>query len=151
MNMNQFDPILAAPDAPALNLGSSKLHHRISSDATKGAFSVVEFVAAPGEGVGTHVHENEEELVYLLSGEIEVTLGDQKLRVQRGGCALLPRKIPHGFKNVGTEESRLLAVLLPGRLDQFFVKLSEELATNRPHEDAIQALCRQYGLQFLEN
>lgn len=144
-------PILSAPNEGAeLNIGSSRLAHRIRSDQTGGAFSVVEFVSAPGEGVGVHIHQHEDELVYLLEGQIEVTLGDQTVSVPRGSCALLPRGIPHGYTNTGSEPSRLLAVLLPGALDGFFVGLDKELSTDRPHEEAIAALCARYGLGFLE-
>lgn len=145
------EPVLSVrDDAPTLNLGSSKLLHRVRSDQTHNAFSVVEFISEPGEGVGTHVHENEEELVYLLQGQIEVTLGDQTMTVPQGACALLPRNIPHGYKNTGDIQSRLLAVLLPGNLDQFFVRLNQELSTKRDHEGAIGELCEQFGLSFIE-
>ena len=120
--MITMEPILSAPGAaPVLNLGSSLLAHRVRSEQTGGAFSVVEFLSQPGEGVGLHIHENEEELVYLLEGRIDVTLGEQSMTVETGACALLPRGIPHGFVNSGTSTSRLLAVLTPGRIDEFFV------------------------------
>lgn len=134
--------------APVLNLGSSRLLHHLPSSHTMGAYAAVEFVSAPGESVGRHIHENEEELVYLVQGRIEVELGDDKLIAETGTCALLPRGIPHGYRNIGDAESRLLAILLPGRLDGFFSNLSREFAEDRPHEDAIATLCGQYGLRF---
>ncbi|RME08641.1 MAG: cupin domain-containing protein [Bacteroidetes bacterium] len=145
--MSILSPILSSPEkATRLNLGESHLIHRIRSDQTGGALAVVEFVSGPGEGVGLHIHQNEDELVYLLKGEIEVTLGDQKLGVTEGACALLPRNIPHGYTNVGKDTARLLAVLLPGGLDQFFVQLDHVLATQQDHQEAIGALCRKFGL-----
>ncbi len=144
-----IEPILSlASDATALDLGSTTLRRRIGSDQTDGEFSVVEFISQPGEGVGLHTHTREDELVYLLEGTIEVALGDQTMTVGQGTCALLPRNIPHGFINRGERPSRLLAILLPGRLDQFFVELSRELAIDRSHETAIEALCAEYGLTF---
>ena len=149
--MPKQDPVLSAPNsASVLNIGSAKLVHRISSQATHGAFSLVEFVSEPGEGVGLHVHEHEEELVYLLEGQIEVTLGDQSMAVQQGTAALLPRGIPHGYVNTGKGPSRLLAVLMPGRLDEFFVGLDKELGTDRAHEEGISRLCAAYGLTFVD-
>ena len=133
---------------PVLNLGETKLVHLIPSEKTGGAFSVVEFVAQPGKGVGVHVHEHEEELVYLLQGQIEVSLGGQKMTATEGTCALLPRNIPHGFTNTGKTTVRLLAILLPGKLDNFFVKLDEELSVNRDHEKIIGELCAKFGLSF---
>jgi len=150
--MPDTQPILAIPEnATVLNLGSSKLLHHIRSDQTHGSFSVVEFVSEPGEGVGLHLHESEDELVYLLQGQIEVMLGDQVITVDQGACALLPKNIPHGYTNTGNEPSRLLAVLLPGALDQFFVALDKELTTDRDHDTHIGELCQRFGLSFLEN
>jgi quercetin dioxygenase-like cupin family protein len=133
---------------PVLNLGETKLVHLIPSEKTGGAFSVVEFFAEPGKGVGLHVHEHEEELVYLLQGQIEVSLEGQKMTATEGTCALLPRNIPHGFTNTGKTTVRLLAILLPGKLDNFFVKLDEELSVNRDHEKIIGELCAKFGLSF---
>ena len=149
--MSALQPILSAPgESPALRIGESSLIRRIQSCQTGGAFSVVEFISPPGTGVGTHVHEREDELVYLLQGQVEVTLGNQRMTVPAGACALLPRGIPHGYVNTGTTPSRLLAVLLPGDLDGFFVGLNEELASERDHAAGIAALCERFGLRFLQ-
>lgn len=148
--MPKHDPVLSAPSsAPALNLGGgTTLARRITSKQTHGEFAVVEFISDPGGGVGLHVHQHEDEFVYLIDGEIEVTLGDQTMIVPRGACALLPRGIPHGYINRGREQSRLLAVLMPGRLDEFFIELDAELAADRPHDEHIGALCERFGLEF---
>ncbi|MEC9373838.1 MAG: cupin domain-containing protein [Planctomycetota bacterium] len=149
--MPKQDPILSAPGQTApLNIGASSLVRRIRSDQTRGEFSVVEFVSPPGEGVGAHVHEREDELVYLLEGEIEVTLGENSMKVPTGACALLPRGIPHGYVNTGAAPSRLLAILMPGKLDEFFVALDRELALDREHDGPITELCGRFGLTFLE-
>jgi quercetin dioxygenase-like cupin family protein len=147
---NQAPILSSSSSAPILNLGETKLAHLIPSSQTDGRVSVVEFIAEPGKGVGLHVHAHEEELVYLLQGQIEVTLGGQKMTVHEGACAMLPRNIPHGFVNTGTKTVRLLAVLLPGKLDEFFVKLNAELATEHSHEAPISALATEYGLTFPE-
>jgi quercetin dioxygenase-like cupin family protein len=150
--MSTLSPILSAPnDSPTLNLGSSTLAHRIQSSQTNGAFAVVEFISEPGQGVGLHVHQREDELVYLLEGSIDVTLGDSTMNVSEGACALLPRGIPHGYVNTGATPSRLLAVLLPGSLDEFFVGIDRELGLDRAHEAHIGALCERFGLTFVEN
>ncbi|MCZ6790381.1 MAG: cupin domain-containing protein [Candidatus Dadabacteria bacterium] len=50
--------------------------YKAKSGDTNGVFPVIEIVSPPGKGVSLHIHELEDELVYLLDGEIEVTLGD---------------------------------------------------------------------------
>jgi Uncharacterized conserved protein, contains double-stranded beta-helix domain len=67
-------PILVPPGGgEKLNIAGSPISHKVKSKDTNGVFSVMEFVTPPGKGVALHVHEREDELVYLLEGEIEVT------------------------------------------------------------------------------
>jgi Cupin domain len=81
----------------------------------------------PGQGVPLRVPTHEDELVYVVDGQLEVTLGDQKMTATAGVLALLPRGIPRGFTNTGGIPSRLLDVILPGTFDNYFVALP-----NRP-------------------
>ena len=118
--MKEFrqEPIVVLPNTgEELNIAGSQTFHKIKSKDTNGVSSVMEFVTPPGKGAALHVHEREDELVYLLDGEIEVTLGDQKMKAIPGVMALLPRGIPHGFTNIGSKPSRLLDTILPGLFD----------------------------------
>jgi quercetin dioxygenase-like cupin family protein len=144
------EPIVVLPKSgDELNIAGSQTFHKIKSKDTKGVFSVMEFVTPPGKGVALHVHEREDELVYLLDGEIEVTLGDQKMKAVPGVMALLPRGIPHGFTNIGNKPSRLLDTILPGLFDNYFVELAALFAAGDPSEEQIDALSRKYRIKYL--
>lgn len=144
------EPVVVLPDSgEQLNIAGSKTLHKVKSSATNGVFSVLEFVTPPGEGVAVHVHEREDELVYLLEGEIEVTLGNQKMKAVPGVMALLPRGIPHGFKNIGNKPSRVLDTILPGQFDNYFVELAALYAAGDPAEKQIDALSIKYGIKYL--
>ena len=146
----QQEPIVVPPDSgEELNIAGSQNFHKIKSKDTNGVFSVMEFVTPPGKGVSLHVHEREDELVYLLDGEIEVTLGDQKMKAIPGVMALLPRGIPHGFTNIGNKPSRLLDTILPGLFDNYFVELAALFAAGDPSEEQIDALSRKYRIKYL--
>jgi mannose-6-phosphate isomerase-like protein (cupin superfamily) len=72
MKESQQEPIVVLPNTgEELNIAGSQTFHKIKSKDTNGVFSVMEFVTPPGKGVALHVHEREDELVYLLDGEIE--------------------------------------------------------------------------------
>jgi len=143
-------PVVVLPGSGGqLNIAGSQTFHKIKSGATNSAFSVMEFVTPPGKGVALHVHEREDELVYLLEGEIEVTLGNQKMKAVPGVMALLPRGIPHGFTNTGNKPSRLLDTILPGQFDNYFVELAALYADGDPSEEQIDALSRKYRIKYL--
>jgi quercetin dioxygenase-like cupin family protein len=143
-------PVVVLPDSgEQLNIAGSRTFHKIKSKDTNNVFSVMEFVTPPGKGVALHVHEREDELVYLLEGEIEVTLGNQKMKAVPGVMALLPRGIPHSFTNIGDKPSRLLDTILPGQFDNYFVELAALYAVGDPSEEQIEALSRKYRVKYL--
>ena len=144
------EPIVVPPGAGAeLNVGGSQVLHKVKSNDTNGVFSVVEIVTPPGKGIDLHVHEREDELVYLLEGEIEVMLGNQKMKAVPEVMALLPRGIAHGFTNIGNKPSRLLDTILPGRFDNYFVELAALFAAGNPSQDQIDGLSRKYRIKYL--
>ena len=143
-------PIVVPPDASEkLNLGGTEIVHKVKSKDTNGVFSVVAIVTPPGKGIDLHVHEREDELVYLLEGEIEVTLGNQKMKAVPGVMALLPRGIPHGFTNIGNKPSKLFDTILPGQFDNYFVELASLVAAGELSQEQIDGLSKKYRIKYL--
>lgn len=144
-------PILSLPGKDE-NIGfpGTDIFHRAKSNDTDQVFSVVELVTQPGQGVMVHVHDYEDELVYVVDGEIEVTLGDQTMTATAGVLALLPRGIPHGFTNIGDKPSRILDVILPGNFDNYFAEL-HNLYDNSGSADEVKlnTLAEKYGIRYL--
>ncbi len=143
-------PIISPPGGgDELNIAGSQIFHRAKSGETGGVFSVVELVSEPGTGVSLHVHDNEDELVYVLEGDIEVTLGDQAMKATKGVMALLPRGIPHGYTNIGDNPSRVLGVISPGNFDNYFVKMYKLYLEGEPNPEKIEELARVYSIRYL--
>jgi len=143
-------PILVPPgEGNELVMYGSQFLHKVKSEDTNNVFSVIEIVSPPGKGVSLHVHKLEDELVYLLDGDIEVTLGDQNMKAVPGVMALLPRGIPHGFTNIGDNPSRLLVTILPGQFDNYFVELAGLYSNGEPSENEVDELSKRYSIQYL--
>ena len=144
------NPLVVLPEGgDRLNIPGSEFVHKIKSSDTDNVFSMIVIITQPGKGVDLHVHENEDELVYLLQGEIEVTLGDQKMLAVPGVTALLPRGIAHGFTNVGDTPSIIIDTILPGRFDNYFAELSGLYKKGEPSQNEIDALSEKYGIRYL--
>ncbi|WP_263385410.1 cupin domain-containing protein [Granulicella arctica] len=60
-----------------------------------------------------HVHEREDELFYILSGEIKVFVDGQVLTVAAGESVFLPKKVPHAYL-IQSDECHVLALMTPG-------------------------------------
>lgn len=114
---------------------------------TDGRFTVLEQVTPPGWGPPRHVHSREDEIVYVLEGTYEISVGAECRAVSAGACAVLPRGIPHGFRNVGTTPGRLLAVNTPGGLEEYFLTIGK--CSPPPSPVQLVAIAKPYGLTLL--
>ncbi|MBA2278492.1 MAG: cupin domain-containing protein [Chloroflexia bacterium] len=63
----------------------------------------------PGEAVPLHIHPVEEVLVFL-GGEGVAILGEKEVAVGVGITLHIPPGEPHGFRNTGAGELRLLVI-----------------------------------------
>jgi quercetin dioxygenase-like cupin family protein len=62
--------------------------------------SLVYFELNPGDQLGTHT-DSAEEVLFILEGEVEVTIGDESTIVEAPGLALVPTMVPHNLDNIG--------------------------------------------------
>lgn len=69
--------------------------------------AVVYFELEPGHRLGTHT-DSAEEILLILEGTAEVSLGDEQGRVLAGEIALVPAMVPHGLRNVSDETVRVV-------------------------------------------
>lgn len=76
-----------------------------------------------GKGNVEHVHPNCEEVVYVLEGEVEHTLGKERTRLQAGDLIVVPRGVRHRLTNVGTASAR--AYIVFSAADRQFVATSD--------------------------
>lgn len=70
-------------------------------------------VLAPGGGSEGMVTHDGEEVGYVLAGTVELLLGDQVYRLNAGDSFIYRSETPHGYRNVGEAEARILFVNTP--------------------------------------
>jgi len=66
----------------------------------------------PGCSIGSHVHENEMESFYIVSGEAELSDNGETVRLSAGDCALTRSGEEHSVKNAGDEPLVMIALIL---------------------------------------
>ncbi len=86
---------------------------------TGGRYAVLEQVTPVGWGPPRHIHSREDEIFYILEGTYEVHCWDKRRPVSAGARAILPRGVPHGFRNTGLAPARLITVITPGGLEDY--------------------------------
>jgi quercetin dioxygenase-like cupin family protein len=127
-----------------VNLGGLDAVLVVTGEETGGALAVVEHRIEPGVLVPPHVHEREDELTYVIEGEIGALVGEEERRLQAGAYLWKPRGVPHAFWNASRAPARILDVIVPAGFERFFVELADLLARDAV-PDEIEEAGRRYG------
>lgn len=69
--------------------------------------ATVYFEIEPGDNLGRHT-DSAEELLLIINGEIEAEVGGETGRLSKGELVLVPKMVPHDFKNVGSHKAKVL-------------------------------------------
>ena len=110
--------VLEPQGGAAFGFHGSRVLIKASGDDTLGQLAVLESVYPPGLSVHVHVHDGEDEMFYVLAGELEGTCGDDTWTARAGSFVFVPRDTPHSFTVTSAEPATALVVTGPPRLDQ---------------------------------
>lgn len=91
---------------------------------TGGRLTALESVIAPGDGPPLHRHASEDEVLYVVEGEVRFQLGEEVLAAPAGTFAFVPRELPHCFHNAGDVPARLLVLFTPAGMEDFFERFA---------------------------
>lgn len=83
------------------NLGSKQLDFHVN---------VLRAGGAPGP---YHLHNNSENVYYILEGQVVVTVDGVEHQMRPGMAVFIPPGVPHSASNVGDTEARLLEIYTP--------------------------------------
>ena len=103
-----------------LSVAGDRVAILLEGAATNQKYTVMEATLLPNAGPPPHVHHNEDETMFVLSGEITFFLGDTTKILKKGDFVFAPKGIPHHFKNTGTEDAILLETASPAGIELFF-------------------------------
>ena len=91
---------------------------KASGDDTLGQLGVLEFSYPPGLTVHPHVHAGEDEMFYVLTGELTGYCGDDHWTARAGSFVFVPRDQVHAFTVTGDTTARAVVITGPPRLDR---------------------------------
>jgi quercetin dioxygenase-like cupin family protein len=89
--------VIKAGEGESVWLGGVGVDFKVPAEMTGGAFSIVEHPLEPGRLIPPHIHYREDELSYVVRGEIGVRIGDRDYVAGPGSYVFKPRNIPHTF------------------------------------------------------
>jgi mannose-6-phosphate isomerase-like protein (cupin superfamily) len=140
---------------------------KVGAERSK-AWSTFEAEVAPGFDVGAHLHQQAEEVFYVLEGELDLlafqpateTTGDWRTWKSRDGAKVfrggpgsfmyVPAGCPHAFFNAGPEPARMLFLVSPSGHEMYLRELTDLLAASGPPDQAeIAALRSRHDIHQL--
>jgi quercetin dioxygenase-like cupin family protein len=128
----------------------------LSGADTGGKYCLIEVSLASGMGVPRHTHTREDETYYVLSGELEIIVGDEVFVLREGDTLIAPRDIPHQLRNSGNVENHYLLMFSPCGFEDFLKGTAlpapdNALAPTKPPAVAVRnvyKLADDYGILF---
>jgi quercetin dioxygenase-like cupin family protein len=116
------DPILTGPKAGrSIEYGNgSSAELKIEGDGSGGDWAVIDWVVRAGDEPPIHTHTREDETLYVIEGSITAFVDDQRIDVEAGSYAALPKNVPHGLR-VNGESAHIVITLAPAGAEYFFV------------------------------
>ncbi len=127
-----------------------EIEFEIPGDATGGVFAVLEFTLGPRRLVPPHTHVEEDELSYVLDGEVGFRVGDEVTIARPGTYVNKPRGVPHTFWNATDRPVRVLELLLPGSAAEGFRGVAVPGRIPNVHSDEwVADLVARYGVQLI--
>lgn len=129
---------------------------KASGESTAGRVAVIENWAPRGHGSPLHVHRNEDEWFYVLSGELTFWVDGRVIVAPAGSFVYGPRDVPHTF-TVSSDEARFLLVVEPGGFEELLRALSAPAETRVlppasvavPAQDTFLVTAAEHGIEIL--
>ena len=145
-----------SPTHPVYSVLGDRYAFLITGAETGGAYAIFDAMVPPGAGSPPHVHHREDEAFYVLEGEFEFHVAGESVRVGAGGFLFGKRDVPHNFKNIGGTPGRMIFIVTPAGLENFFREIGTRLASRNdppspPTPDQVARLMElapTYGLEI---
>lgn len=127
---------------------------KVGGQQTSGVLSAIEFLAPRGFGPPLHRHDVEDELFYLVDGEVRFVVGGVDRVETTGSTVFLPKLLPHTFQ-VLSETATIFQVTTPAKFEELVAALgtpTAEAVLPEPQEiDGAQVAreCARFQIEVL--
>ena len=140
--------ILHAADGQRIPLAEGReVTIKIDSQRTPGVrMSMIAEDLPPGSAIAVHLHEREDEIIFIRMGQGIATLGDREVPVGPGATVYVPQGVWHGLRNTGDSTLGMSAVYSPPGFEQTF---KDSLRPNRTRAE-IEANRKKHGIVYRE-
>ena len=144
--------VLGPGEGKTVSLLGGRYTYKAVGRDTDGHYGLLEVTAPAGApGPPPHVHEREEEALYVVDGELDVQIGERTLHARAGTFALVPRGTVHTFSNPAPRPARVLVIVSPAGFEQAFEEMADVAprADEPPNMEKLLAIAKRYHLKIV--
>jgi quercetin dioxygenase-like cupin family protein len=124
--------VVGARGGDAWWVAGSLMMAKATGDDTARGLTLIEQSCAPGLYSPAHVHDDEEQLLWLLEGSIEVTCGGVTRTADAGSLVVMPHGLPHEFTVTSEHGARFLSITTPAGFERLVREIGERAPTLEP-------------------
>lgn len=121
------------------------------SPTPQGRFAMITQDVAPGSVIPVHLHEKEDEIIFIQSGEGAARVGDGRVALRGGSTLYVPQGTWHGGENTGTAILKWVAIYSPSGFEGYFRAIGTTAPGDSPPRRAPaerEALDRRFGIRY---
>ena len=131
---------------------------KTTSAESGGAHALLEMTVNPGSGTPPHLHHAEDEMFYVLAGELSLWCGEEKIVGKPGSFVAVPKGTIHRWANESGAPAKALVFLVPGGFDEFLMKIGKpadgtEQASQPPSKEEIDyalSIAGDYHMEVIQ-
>ncbi|HVJ35712.1 MAG TPA: cupin domain-containing protein [Terriglobia bacterium] len=135
-------------EQPVIKIGQLEIRYLMDGTLSGAGSGMFELTVPPGARVPpAHSHSDNEEIVYVLEGQLRYRVDDETRDLQPGERMYTPRGSVHAFSNPHGRTARALIILTPDIGAQYFRDIAEVVsAAGGPDPKRMAAVMTRYGL-----
>ncbi len=119
MHNNESAIILAPNEGRKYEMGTMTAIFKADEKETNCHYSISEWWLDPhSKGSGSHLHEENVEVFYVLEGTASLLIGDKWIDAEKGAFIRIPANTMHDFENRTDERVGLLNFYIPGGFER---------------------------------
>lgn len=114
--------------SPPLGVFGTEMRIKLGSTDTNGDYAMISETTPPNGGPPLHRHTREDASFYIVEGQYVFEVDGQKVFAGPGSSVYAPEGTAHRFLNLGSTAGRMLIVVRPAGLDEFFTDIDRATA-----------------------
>ncbi len=138
--------VIRRADGTSLQVLGDKVTIKLASDQSPHGLAIVVVDVPPGSGTPCVTHAKEEEIYFVIEGELLMHSPTVRHHLHAGDMVHLPPMTPHGYRNPGQQTARFLAWTVGGPMDRFFIDMAQSVQQLPRDIDVMQSVMATHGV-----